>query len=115
MLIQPAVLNADHTLGALGNLAVMCNQNNGISRLMQLAENGQDLPSGFLVQIAGRLICQNQGGLDSNGARNGAALLLSAGKLVGPVPCFSKIGLPVSASKPVCTVRSIFSPLAFSS
>src|SRR5207247_8536388 len=63
----------------------MSYQHDGAALGAEFAEQTQNGLAGMRVEIAGWLIRKNNLGTVDQGARNGAALLLSAGKLAGPV------------------------------
>ncbi len=50
--------------------------------LVQLAEEVQDLLRGFAVEVAGRLVGQEDGGVGDQGAGDRHPLVLAAGELV---------------------------------
>jgi len=55
----------------------------GVQLKQQLADPGP----GDSIQIAGRLVCEQHGGLRDKGTRKCNTLLLSAGELPRIVPC----------------------------
>ena len=58
------------------------NENNCVSALIQIFEKRHDFIAGFRIEIAGRLIGQNDGWIVYQGPRDRDALALTAGKLV---------------------------------
>jgi hypothetical protein len=62
------------------------NDNDRDSRFVQLAQNCEDLLLACAVQIAGRLIGQDDARPVDQGARDRYTLLLAAGKFVGSMP-----------------------------
>src|ERR1700745_721963 len=58
------------------------NENNCVSALIQILEKRHDFVAGFRIEIAGRFICQNDGWIVYQGARDRDALALTARKLV---------------------------------
>ena len=58
------------------------NENNCVSALIQIFEKRHDFITGFRIEIAGRLIGQNDGWIVYQGPRDRDALPLTAGKLV---------------------------------
>ena len=83
LLKNPAVLNADNAVGKLGDLVVMGYHH---QRLMEFAagffQQAQHITARPAVQIAGRFVSQDDGGLRNEGAGDGATLLLSPGQVV---------------------------------
>ena len=74
-----AVLDANDPLGAPGHFGVVRDEHNGVTRAVKLVENFKDFTACFFIEIAGRLVGQDQRGFDRDGAGDGAALLLAAG------------------------------------
>ena len=58
------------------------NENNCVSALIQIFEKRHDFIAGFRIEIAGRLIGQNDGWIIYQSPRDRDALPLTAGKLV---------------------------------
>ena len=77
---NPAVLNADNAVGKLGDFVVVGNH---YQRLMEFVafgfQNPQYIVARPTVQIADRLVSQNDGGLGNKSTGDSDTLLLSAG------------------------------------
>ena len=77
-----AVLDADDAVGQLGDGRVMRDDDDGRAvRAADGFEQGEHLHARFGIERAGRLVTQEQRGILAQGARDGYALLLAAGKL----------------------------------
>src|SRR5262245_40291881 len=63
----------------------MSNDHNGSALSIQIRKQRENLISRLRVQCAGRFIGKNQGWVIDEGSGDGHPLLLSAGKLVGPM------------------------------
>ena len=83
LLVQPPILNADHTAGGSGNLRVVGNHQHGTAGRVNALKNLNDLGAIVAVQVAGRLVGKNQRRARGEGASNGAALLLATGEVAG--------------------------------
>jgi hypothetical protein len=69
-----------------GNLGVVRDQHDGAALAAEFAEQAQDGLASVGVEVARRLVRENDAGVVHQGARDGHALLLAAGELAGPVP-----------------------------
>ena len=59
---------------------IVSDHDDGLFRIaVQLFQDGQDLVGGLRVEVAGRLIGKNQGGIGDDCAGDGDALFLTAG------------------------------------
>ncbi len=63
----------------------MRDHDDGLARFIQLGQQGHDLVTGARVEVAGRLIGQNNVRVIDQGSGDRHALLLAAGKLHGPM------------------------------
>ncbi len=78
-----AILEPDQALGVRGDIVLVGHQHDGHALLfVELGEQLHDLRAGLGIQIAGRLIGQDQWWMIDQGAADGHPLLLSAGKLI---------------------------------
>ena len=83
LLVQPPILNANHTAGGGGNLRVVGNNQHGTAGRVNALQNLNDLGAVVAVQVAGGLVGKNQRRARGEGASNGATLLLTAGQVPG--------------------------------
>src|ERR1700736_4794924 len=84
ILDDATIAEGNHAAAALGHMDIMRhNQNGGAEPDMQIANQREDFRAGVRVQIASRLIGQQDRRINGKRASNGAALPLAAGKLVG--------------------------------
>src|ERR1700735_5815319 len=77
-----AILNIDDTVSVLGNVMLVGDQHDRISFTVQAIEQRTDLVSGLRIQVSGGVVRQHDGRLIDQGAGDGHALPLSAGKFV---------------------------------
>ena len=85
-LVNRAVLDPEDAVGDVEHLVVVGGGDDGDAALFaELVEELDDLLAGVEVEVAGRLVGEDDGGVVGEGAGDGDALLLSAGKLVGAV------------------------------
>ena len=80
-----AIAEADDAAAAAGEVLFVRYEEDGVTRGVYLVEEVHDFVAGAGVEGAGRLVGEDDGRLVDEGARNGHALLLAAGQLVGPV------------------------------
>ena len=66
----------------MGDVQFVGDHDDGHALVVELLEHAHDLDAGAAVEIAGRLVGEQQGGLVGERAGDGDALLLAAGKLV---------------------------------
>ena len=66
----------------------MCDQDNGVSLIIQLLQEIQHLTAGAAVKRAGRFVGKDDRGVACERAGDGNTLLLAAGQLAGQVPVF---------------------------
>ena len=72
----------DDAPGVAGDLVFVCDQDDGQPLLaVELLEHVEDLDAGARVEVAGRLVGEEEGGVVDEGAGDGDALLLAAGEL----------------------------------
>ena len=80
--VRLAIFDPDDGIGCGEHLHVMrCCDNRDAEFRLQIAEEGDDLFACVQVQIARRLVRQNDGRLVHKGARDGDTLLLATGNL----------------------------------
>src|SRR3989442_3099267 len=77
-----AVADMDDAVGVCGDIALVGDQNNCVALLVQPLEHAHDLFAGLGVEVAGRLVGQQNRGRINQRPRNGYALSLPAGELV---------------------------------
>ena len=80
-----AVFDVDDPISMLGNIGFVGDQNNRIALAVQVFHEFHNFIAGLRIQVAGRLVGQDDGWIIDQGAGNGDALALSAGKLIGLV------------------------------
>ena len=80
-----AVLHADDPPGVAGDVRLVRHHDDRLPGVVQLVEQAEDFLARAAVEIAGRLVGQQDRGLVDQRPGDGDALLLAAGKLVGPV------------------------------
>ena len=78
-----AVEDLDFAGHALGDGVVVGDDHDGRAGLVELVDQGQDGLPGSLVEVAGRLVGQHDGGLADQGSGDGDPLALPAGELGG--------------------------------
>src|SRR5258706_10301294 len=76
-----AVTKHHHALSVLSDVRLVSHGNDGDAFFIQFLENTHDLDRGAAVEVAGRLIGQDQSRSVDQRASDGHALLLSAGEL----------------------------------
>ena len=76
-----AVEDLDLAGHALGDGVVVGDENDGRAGLMELVDQGQDGLPGRLVEVAGRLVSEHDGGLADEGPGDRDALALPAREL----------------------------------
>ena len=81
--MQAAVRQLDAAIGLPGDVRIVCDHQDRVSGIVQLAENFNDDSFVRFVEIACRLVGQNEFWLIDQRARDGHALLFAAGKLSG--------------------------------
>lgn len=82
-----AVGEADDTVGSLGDLLAVGDDDEGLAHLV--AESEQDIEdgvAGFLIEVAGRFVGEDEVGLVHEGAGDGDTLAFAAGEFGGAVP-----------------------------
>jgi hypothetical protein len=82
---NPATAQLDHAVSHARNLAVMRDDQHGLTRVCLFMEQFQNLDACFEVQFAGWLVGQEHRIARRQGACNGNPLLLTARKLVREV------------------------------
>ena len=76
-------MHAQSPLGLRGNRPGMGDDDDGHAFVVDLPENVEDIGFGIFVEVAGRLVRQDELRLVHERARQGHAPLLAAGKLAG--------------------------------
>ena len=71
--------------GGLGHVGVVGDQHDGATAAVQLVEQAHHVAGRHRVEVAGRLVGQDQVGVGHQGPGHGHPLLLAAGQLAGPV------------------------------
>ena len=80
--IDAAVDETDDAPGEGSHVGFVCHHDDRDALVtVEAGQQVHDLPAGLGVEIAGRLVGQQDGGLGDDGARDGDALLLAAGQL----------------------------------
>lgn len=83
---DPAILQTDDAVGLHGDGIVVGDEDDGVALLMQLLQHPQHFAAGVRVQRAGGLVGQDDRRVAHQRPRDGNALLLAAGELIGLVP-----------------------------
>jgi hypothetical protein len=85
-LLDLAVADGDGTVRrACGDLGLVRDEDDGVAGVVQPLEERHDLDAGLRVEVAGRLVGQQDRRVVDQRARDGDALALAARQLVGPV------------------------------
>ena len=80
--IKTPTVHPDPMLAPLGNAFIVRHQHQrGFAFFVKIEQQGKDFFTGFVVEVAGGLISQQQAGLVHQGSGNRNTLLLAAGKL----------------------------------
>ncbi len=79
------VRQPDHPFAVAGDVVLMGHYDDGLPFFVETVKHGHDFVAGGAVKVAGGFVRQNDGGLLGERPGDGDALLLPAGKLVGPV------------------------------
>ena len=80
-----AIAHAYDSPGPAGDVIFVRDHDDGFARLIQLGEQGHDFVAGARIEVARRLVGQNDVRIVDQGAGNGHALLLAAGQLRRPM------------------------------
>ena len=83
--LDAAVAHAHRPPRPGGDVIFMGDHDDGFALVVELAQEPHDLVARVRVEIAGRLVRQNDMRIVDQGTGDGHALLLAAGKLRGPV------------------------------
>ena len=103
---DPAAGELDHPVGDAGDLAVVGDDEHGGARLVGLlVEQLEDLHAGAEVELAGRLVGEQDRVAGRERARDRDALLLAAGELVREVPQRARAS-PTRSSISAATARA---------
>ena len=81
--MQMSVREFDAAVGLARDIGVVCNHEDGVAGFVQITEDFEDDFFVGFVEIAGRLIGEDELGLIDERASDGDALLLASGKLRG--------------------------------
>src|ERR1051325_2868541 len=79
---QP-IPDAQNAAGAAGNVFFVRDDDEGVALFRQFIKKGHDFRAGFGIEVACRLVGQEDGGIVDQRAGDGNALALAAGKFVG--------------------------------
>src|SRR5439155_13350629 len=79
--VNLAVANVNDAMGARCDVVLVGDQNDSVACPLQPVEQVHDFDAGSRVQVAGRLVGQDDGGMVHQGAGDGDALALPAGEL----------------------------------
>ena len=71
-----AILEVDHPPGVTRNVQLVCDHHNRRALPVQLAQQAHDLLTGMGIQVAGRLVGEENGGMVDECAGDGDPLLL---------------------------------------
>ncbi len=77
--LDAAVAQVNRPMGVNGDVGFMRDNHDGVTRLVELLEQRHDFGAGLGVEIAGRLVGQQDGRVVDERARDGDALALAAG------------------------------------
>ncbi len=80
-----AVAQPNHAVGVQRDVRLVGDENDGVAFLVQVGEERHDFVAGGGIEISGGLIGEQDRRMIHERARNGHALPLAAGKLVGLV------------------------------
>ena len=80
-----AVFQTETARGAPGGRRVVRDEDDGVAALVQAVEQREYIGGGDRVEARSRLVREQHAGARDNGARDGDALLLTAGKRVRQV------------------------------
>src|SRR5262245_17845658 len=80
-----SVTNENNAMGVLRNVVLVRDQNDGIALTVQIGEEGHDFFAGLGVEVAGRLVGENDRRRIDESACDGYALTLASGKFIGLV------------------------------
>ena len=82
-----AFVEVDGARGAGGGVRVVGDHDDGLAVLaVERLEEAEDFVAGFAVEVAGRLVAEEQRGVGDDGPRDADALLLAAGKRARIMP-----------------------------
>ncbi len=106
--LELAVADPHDPAGRIGDGVLVGDQHDRATRGMQLVEQREQVLGGPRVEVAGRLVGEQQGGIRDQRAGNRDALLLAAGQLAGsvldavgeadPIECGKRPDLPLGAT-----------------
>ena len=105
-----AVAQPDHPLGLLGDVGLVRDQHDGAAFFVQAREDPQDVLGGVRVEVAGRLVGEDQRGVGHDRPRDRDPLLLAAGQLGGLV--VQAVGHPHRARARASARRRRSAPLS---
>ena len=81
--LDATVADRDRALDPLGDARVVRHQHDRVALVVQRAQQGEDLVAGARVEVAGRLVGEDQARPADQRARDRDALALAAGELGG--------------------------------
>ena len=81
VVLDQAVAHGDDALGVLRDVGLVRDQHDGLAAVVQLLEDAHDLFGRARVEVAGRLVGEEDGRIGDQRAGDGHALLLAAGEL----------------------------------
>ena len=77
------VPDGDDAVSEFGDVGLVGDEDDGVAAGMKIVEERHDLVAGLGVEVSGRLVRQDDGGIVDQGASDGDALALAAGEFVG--------------------------------
>src|SRR5690242_4299124 len=80
---NPAIADLDDAMGAGGDVTLMGHQDDCVAGLMKAIKQIHDFFAGGGIEVSGRLICEDNGGIIDQGAGDCDPLPLAPGKLIG--------------------------------
>src|SRR5436190_13916401 len=85
VLLHLAVADVDDAMRVGGDVGLVRDEDDRVAPRVQPMEHLHDFLAGLRVEVAGRLVGEQDGRVVHQGARDGDALALTAGQLVGAV------------------------------
>ena len=82
---RPAVADGDRAMGVGGDVGLVGDEDDGVAGLVETREHAHDFDAGLRVEVAGRLVGEQDRRVVHQRARDGDALALTARQLVRPV------------------------------
>ena len=78
ILFDPAVANRDHAMGVGGDVGFVRDEDDGVAGAVQAIEERHDFDAGLRIEVAGRLVGEQDRRVVDQRARDGDALALTA-------------------------------------